>query len=180
MHSESEEKVPQETVASNFDGDFWGRLNAAYTASPGAGDFQADYYWPTKDNKLAGTDLVVEIVGGKAYTEGDQPRLHFYLRLPALNKTGIKSCRLAPESMRFLRMDMERLGVQVDDVRRLGAAIKGLYDRPIKARLYVNDKTGWQDLDFMGFAVPSSQPEMGTVHDERVIDPATVKWDFDS
>jgi hypothetical protein len=178
MYSEIEETVPQETVASNFDDDFWGRLNAAYTASQGSGDFQTDYYWPTKDNKLAATDLVVEIFGAKVCTEGGQPRLHFYLRLPALNKTGIKSCRLAPESMRFLRMDMERLGVQVDDVRQLGPAIKGLYGRPIQARLYVNEKSGWQDLDFMGFAVPNGQPGMGPAHDERVIDPAAVKWGF--
>jgi hypothetical protein len=178
MYNEIDDVLEEETAVSNAAGDFWGRLNAAYTASPGAGDFQADYYWPTKDNKLAGTDLVVEIFGGKAYTEGDQPRLHFYLRLPALNKTGIKSCRLAPESMRFLRMDMERLGIQIDDVRKLGLAIRELLNRPIQARLYVNEKTGWQDLDFMGFVGINDQPEKAHLLADGTIDPDTITWGF--
>ena len=142
----------QQCGSRNLGNDFWNQLNSAYNASDSMGDFQADYYWPTKDTKLDLTELVVEIVGGKVYTQGDTPRIHFHLRLTSLNKKGIKSCRLAPESMRYLRMDMERLGIRVNDIRKLGEEVKSIFNKPIQAKLYLNTKTGWQDMDFMGFA----------------------------
>ncbi len=176
MNSAIEERVEQQEVVSNSDDEFWSRLNATYTSNERTGDFQADFYWPTKDRKLSETDVVVEIIGGKVYTEGDQPRLHFHLRLPALNKTAIKSCRLVPDSMRFLRMDMERLGIYIDDLRKLGAAVKELVNQPIQARLYFNEKTGWQDLDFMGLVPSNALPKTASLERRGPIDPDTVDW----
>jgi hypothetical protein len=163
-------------VQANEGGDFWGRLNAAYNTSEIVGDFQADFYWPTKDRRLPESDLVVEIVGAKAYQQGDQPKLHFHLRIPALGKTAIKSCRLLPESMRFLKMDMERLGIRVDDIRKLGPEIKKLFNQPIQARLYYNERSGYQDLDFVGLAGPVAQAEMPPMHEPNLV--TAVKLDF--
>ena len=146
-------------TGSGIDASLWDRLNTAYNGSEVSSDYLADYYWPTKDRRLPENDLIVKIVGVKVQRELDQPRLHFNLCLPTLGKKAIKSYRLVPESMRFLRTDMERLGIRVDDVRKLSAELKKVLNTPIQARPYFNPKTGWQDLDFIGWAKPAVQVE---------------------
>ena len=66
--------------------------------------------------------------------------------------------------MKYLRMDMERLGIHIEDIRKLGSAVKEIFYQPIQARLYYNEKSGWQDLDFVGLISSDSQPE--TAYDE--------------
>ena len=176
MDNMFDEATKQQATTTNGEGGIWGRLNAAYNTNEWAGDFAADYYWPTKERKLPESDLVVEIIGAKIHTENETSRLLFHLRLPDRGKTAIKSCRLAPESMRFLRMDMERIGIHVDDIRKLGPAIKALYNKPIQARLYFNEKTGWQDVDFMGLVTTNAQPEIVPSAAQTVTEPEPIDW----
>ena len=178
MDNSVEEAMEHQETVLNSENDFWSRLNAAYNSNERTGDFQADFYWPTKDRRLPESDMVVEIIGTKIYTESDQPRLHLHLQLPTMNKTAIKSCRLAPESMRFLRMDMERVGIRVDDLRKLGDGLKTLLNRPIKAHLYLNERTGWQDMDFMGLVATDTRPAPAPLETEAPIEPPEVDWGF--
>lgn len=138
---------------------FWGPLNAAYTARNEDDEFQADYYWPTKDRQLPEGNLTVEITNVRPCKKGDQRKLHFHLRLVSSGKTAIKSYRMVPESMPFLRKDMERLGVHVDDARKVLPEVRKLINKPVLAKLYFNERTKWQDLDFMSATVPESKAE---------------------
>mgnify|MGYP000977376578 CR=1 FL=1 len=155
---------------TEVNGGLWNRLNSVYRTNEKTEAFHADYYWPTKNNMLEENDLVVEIIGGKVNTEGEQPRLLFYLRLPDKNQTAIKSYRLVPECMRFLRKDMENLEIFVDDIRKIGSAVKQLLNRRIKARLYYNNKTGWQDLDFVGIISQNTAEECSQIDEENTFD----------
>ena len=73
---------------------------------------------------------------------------------------------------------MERLGLRVDDVRKVGQALSTLFNKPIRARLYYNERTCWQDLDFMGLVTSNDQPQTASSATQAPDDSDDVQFGF--